>query len=158
MIPRQSDACRQKSLLHRNTIIFFIHFFCLQKIHEHIPVSFFKDNRISKGSFHIIIRRENIQFDFCHLSHPPSPFHHQYNSLSHRKQHPYKYNEKDSPHMQGVFLIAGGQRRPIMPRASRSHSRDVFAYDLFPNQLRPSGLLLGQVSIRTGTRGEPSPS
>ena len=24
--------------------------------------------------------------------------------------------------------------------------RDVFAYDLFPNQLRPSGLLLGQVS------------
>ena len=39
-----------------------------------------------------------------------------------------------------------GQRRPIALRL-RSCSWDVFACDLFPNQLRPMDLLLGQVSI-----------
>ena len=31
--------------------------------------------------------------------------------------------------------------------AERSCSWDIFAYDLLPNQLRPTDLLLGQVSI-----------
>ena len=41
---------------------------------------------------------------------------------------------------------ASGQRHPIALRY-RSCSWDVFPYDLFPNQLRPTDLLLGQVSI-----------
>ena len=39
---------------------------------------------------------------------------------------------------------ASGQRHPI---ASRSRSWDVFVYDLFPNQLRPTGLFLEQLRI-----------
>ena len=32
--------------------------------------------------------------------------------------------------------LSSGQRQPIMRRASRLHSWDVFAYDLLPNRLR----------------------
>ena len=39
-----------------------------------------------------------------------------------------------------------GQRRPIVPRASRLHSWVVFAYEPFPNRLRPSDLSLGRLS------------
>ena len=49
-------------------------------------------------------------------------------------------------HMLSTFVClaaaCGGQRQPIMRRASRLHSWDVFAYDLLPNRLSP----LGQVS------------
>ena len=46
-----------------------------------------------------------------------------------------------------------GQRQPITHRY-RSCSWDVFPYDLFPNQLRPTDLLLGQVSKRWKGRFE----
>ena len=42
--------------------------------------------------------------------------------------------------------IYSGQRQPIMLRASRLHSWDVFAYELLSNQLRALRLLLGQFS------------
>ena len=42
----------------------------------------------------------------------------------------------------------GGQRQPIARRISCLRSWVVFAYDLFPNRLRPYGLSLGQVSKR----------
>ena len=48
-----------------------------------------------------------------------------------------------------VASLGGGQRQPITRRC-RSCSWDVFAYDLFPVQLRPTGLLLGQVSKPIG--------
>ena len=41
--------------------------------------------------------------------------------------------------------VSSGQRHPITLRL-RLCSWDVFPYDLFPNQLRPADLLLGQVS------------
>ena len=41
--------------------------------------------------------------------------------------------------------VSSGQRHPITLRL-RLCSWDVFPYDLLPNQLRPTDLLLGQVS------------
>ena len=48
-----------------------------------------------------------------------------------------------SPRFAQMRWFYRGQRQPIMRRASRLHSWDVFAYDLLPNRLSP----LGQVSI-----------
>ena len=45
--------------------------------------------------------------------------------------------------------VTSGQRHPITLRL-RLCSWDVFPYDLFPNQLRPTDLLLGQVNNRGG--------
>ena len=42
--------------------------------------------------------------------------------------------------------FSSGQRQPIMLRALRVHSWDVFAYELLSNQLRTLRLLLGQFS------------
>ena len=45
-----------------------------------------------------------------------------------------------------ILALLGGQRQPIMRRALRLHSWDVFAYELLPNQLRALRLLLGRLS------------
>ncbi len=57
-----------------------------------------------------------------------------------------RHNQQPPPLLRG-----SGQRQPITHRY-RSCSWDVFAYDLLPNQLRSTNLLLGQVSRWTAKR------
>ena len=54
----------------------------------------------------------------------------------------------------GLLLgrLSSGQRQPIVLRTLRLHSWVVFAYEPFPNQLRPSGLLLGRLSKKAPPR------
>ena len=57
-----------------------------------------------------------------------------------------------SPRFVQMRCIYIGQRQPIMRRASRLHSWDVFAYEPLPNRLRPSDLALGRLSKETNRR------
>ena len=57
-----------------------------------------------------------------------------------------------SPRFAQMRCIYSGQRQPIMRRASRLHSWDVFAYEPLPNRLRPSDLTLGRLSKETNRR------
>ena len=57
-----------------------------------------------------------------------------------------------SPRFAQMRCIYSGQRQPIMRRASRLHSWDVFAYEPLPNRLRPSDLALGRLSKETNRR------
>ena len=57
-----------------------------------------------------------------------------------------------SPRFAQMCCAYSGQRQPIMRRASHLHSWDVFAYEPFPNRLRPSDLTLERLSKETNRK------